>query len=68
VLGIDESDFRLVFDPGVGVRMTSVSFFLELAIHALSFDSRASKYSCLICVSSNPGKKSRAMMWDRVLV
>ena len=69
VLGTDAwSDFRRALDPGVGVRMTPANFFLELAIHALSFDSHASRYSCLICVSSKPGKKSRAIMWDKALL
>lgn len=62
------SVLRRVLAPGVGVRIMSASFLLELAIHSLSLDSNASRYSCLVCVSSNPGKKSRAMMWDKVLV
>ncbi len=47
--------------PGV---ITSCKRRPALDIHTLSFESKASKYSCWVSVSSNPGKKSRAMILD----
>ena len=51
--------------PGV---MTCVNLRPASAIQALSCDSSASRYSCCVCVSSSPGKKSRAMMWESASV
>ena len=50
------------------LRAVAVNFLLAVAIQSLSFESSASRYSCLSCVSSSPGKKSRAMIWDSASV
>ena len=56
---------RQLSGPGV---VTSVSFLPAAAIHSSSLDSKASRYSCFDCISSSPGKKSRAIICDSASV
>lgn len=58
---------RNLLPSGPGV-MTSVSFRPAAAIHASSCESRAFRYSCWDSVSTSPGKKSRAMIFERASV
>ena len=55
----------VIFRPGV---ITWRRRRLALDIQAASLESRASRYSCCVCVSNRPGKKSLAMICDRASV
>lgn len=48
--------------------MTCCSRRPALEIQIWSFESSASRYSCCVSLSSKPGKKSRAIIWDSASV